>query len=199
MPENNIQNELSFVMIRPQVIEYDLFDKVMEMLYHCAKENNLTIRYLGSATLDDKFVNEHYAQHIDKDFFGEIKEINTDGDSYGFIIEGHKAIDIIRYLVGPTKVTENKEIYETTGRETIRSLFPTKKLEGAFLANNLIHASTYAEDINEIPDIEAYAEFTRFHDLLIKKHQNPVYHESVKILDEVFTKRYASSSKKSKH
>ena len=161
--------EFTFIMLRPGAFKYGLFDKIMDKLYHIAKEYNLNIIYIGSTILPDKFIESHYAEQVGKPWYPNIKKANQGDPVMGFIIEGKNAIKIVRNLLGPKEVPKAKAEFP----KSIRALHPDEIPENT--ADNLMHASTSLE--------EAYAEFVRYHDLVLKTKPDPKYFELVKFID----------------
>jgi nucleoside-diphosphate kinase len=53
-------------------------------------------------TVDEKLAREHYAEHTEKPFFGELIAFITSGPVMVLAVEGTEAISVVRTLMGPT-------------------------------------------------------------------------------------------------
>ncbi len=79
-------------------------------------------------TADEAIANEHYAEHTDKPFFGELVEFITGGPLVALVLEGVEAVRAARQLIGATDPIEAE-----TG--SIRGDFGTE------VTFNLVHGS----------------------------------------------------------
>ena len=53
-------------------------------------------------TMTREMAERHYAEHIDKPFFGELAEFITSGPLVAMVLEGESAIQAARQLIGAT-------------------------------------------------------------------------------------------------
>jgi len=49
---------------------------------------------------------EHYAEHVEKPFFGELVSFITGGPLVALVLEGHEAVKAARQLIGSTNPVE---------------------------------------------------------------------------------------------
>ena len=56
--------------------------------------------------VDEALARTHYAEHVDKPFFGELLEFITSGSSVAMEWSGESAIGVARTLMGPTNPVE---------------------------------------------------------------------------------------------
>ncbi len=79
-------------------------------------------------TATEEIANEHYAEHSEKPFFGELVEFITGGPLVAIVLEGVEAVKAARQLIGATNPVEAE-----TG--SIRGDFGTE------VTFNLVHGS----------------------------------------------------------
>ncbi len=79
-------------------------------------------------TATEEIANEHYAEHSEKPFFGELVEFITGGPLVAIVLEGVEAVTAARQLIGATNPVEAE-----TG--SIRGDFGTE------VTFNLVHGS----------------------------------------------------------
>ena len=53
-------------------------------------------------TVSRDLAEEHYAEHKDKPFFGELVEFITSGPLIALVLEGHEAVKAARQIIGAT-------------------------------------------------------------------------------------------------
>jgi nucleoside-diphosphate kinase len=75
---------------------------------------------------------QHYAEHTDKPFFGELVEFITGGPLVALVVEGPRAVEAARALIGATD-----PVKATTG--SIRGDFALE------IGENLVHGSDSPE------------------------------------------------------
>ena len=79
-------------------------------------------------TIDRALAEEHYGEHVDKPFFGELVDFITGGPVVVAKVTGESAIDAWRTLMGPTNPIQA----------------PPGSIRGAFatlIGENLVHGS----------------------------------------------------------
>ena len=57
-------------------------------------------------TADEEIANAHYAEHVEKPFFGELVSFITGGPLVALVLEGHEAVKAARQLIGATNPIE---------------------------------------------------------------------------------------------
>ncbi len=83
-------------------------------------------------TADEELAHQHYAEHSERPFFGELVEFITGGPLVAMVLEGVEAVPAARQLIGATNPIEAE-----TG--SIRGDFGTE------VTFNLVHGSDSAE------------------------------------------------------
>jgi nucleoside-diphosphate kinase len=116
----------TFVMCKPDAVERGLVGEIVARL----ERKGLTLVAADLRMVDRDLAEQHYDEHRDKPFYGELVEFITRSPVFPMVIEGpdENAYLLVRKLVGATKVTDAEP-------GTIRGDFATTTTE------NLVHAS----------------------------------------------------------
>jgi len=120
--------ERTFVMIKPDGVSRGLTGEILKRY----EQKGLKIAYLNMINAKKATVEEHYYEHKDKSFYGELVDYITGGPVVVMILEGEKAVGLVRKLNGATKV-------EDAQPGTIRGDF------AASTTNNIVHSSDSVE------------------------------------------------------
>ncbi|GAB3491943.1 nucleoside-diphosphate kinase [Amycolatopsis cihanbeyliensis] len=122
-------SERTLVLVKPDGVERGLIGEVISRI----ERKGLTVAALELREVERSIAEEHYAEHKEKPFFGELLEFITSGPVVAMIVEGPRAITAFRQLAGGTDPVEKA----TPG--TLRGDFA---LETQF---NLVHGSDSPE------------------------------------------------------
>ena len=114
----------TLILIKPDAFERRLTGEVLDRF----ERKGLQITALKLVTADEATANEHYAEHTDKPFFGELVSFITGGPLVAAVLEGVEAVKAARQLIGATNPVE-----AATG--SIRGDFGTE------VTFNLVHGS----------------------------------------------------------
>ena len=96
-------NERTLVLIKPDGVRRGLIGEVIARI----ERKGLTIRELRMHVLDERTAREHYAEHTDKPFFGELVAFITGGPLVAMAVEGPEAVQAVRALMGATNPIES--------------------------------------------------------------------------------------------
>lgn len=94
--------ERTFVMIKPDGVKRRLVGEVVARI----ESKGYRIVEMKMFTIDESLAKKHYAEHIEKPFFGELVEFVTSGPVVAMVIEGADAIAGMRQLMGATDPNE---------------------------------------------------------------------------------------------
>src|SRR5688572_21221349 len=83
-------------------------------------------------TVDRGLAEEHYAEHSERPFFGELVEFITGGPLVALVLEGHEAVPAARQVIGATNPLE-------ASPGSIRGDY------GLEVQTNMVHGSDSAE------------------------------------------------------
>jgi nucleoside-diphosphate kinase len=122
-------SERTLVLVKPDGVKRGLVGEVISRI----ERKGLTLAALELRTVARSVAEEHYAEHKEKPFFGDLLEFITSGQVVAIAVEGPRAIPAFRQLAGGTDPVEKA----TPG--TLRGDFA---LETQF---NLVHGSDSAE------------------------------------------------------
>jgi nucleoside-diphosphate kinase len=116
----------TFVMCKPDAVERGLVGEIIARL----ERKGLTLVAAELRQVPVDFAQEHYDEHRDKPFFGDLVEFLTRSPVLAMVVEGpdENTYFLVRKVVGATKVTDAEP-------GTIRGDYATVTTE------NLVHAS----------------------------------------------------------
>ncbi|MFW6599984.1 nucleoside-diphosphate kinase [Propionibacteriaceae bacterium Y2011] len=90
--------ERSFVLIKPDAVRRGLVGAVLSRF----ESKGLHIVAMEQRTIDGELADQHYAEHVDRDFYPPLRKFVTSGPSVALVLEGDQAIEVIRLLNGAT-------------------------------------------------------------------------------------------------
>ena len=90
--------EHTFVMVKPDGVARGLVGQVIARF----EAKGLTLEKMRMLQIDETLARTHYAEHVEKPFFGELLEFITSGPSVAMEWSGESAISVARTLMGPT-------------------------------------------------------------------------------------------------
>jgi nucleoside-diphosphate kinase len=90
--------ERTLVLIKPDAMRRGLAGEILRRL----EERGLEVREARLVEVDDALAREHYAEHAEKPFFGELVEFITSGPTWALVVVGEGAIATMRKTIGAT-------------------------------------------------------------------------------------------------
>jgi nucleoside-diphosphate kinase len=120
--------ETTLLVVKPDGVRRGLVGEVLGR----AEAKGLRIAEMRMMTIDRALAEEHYGEHREKPFFGELVEFITSGPVVVARLEGENAIDVWRTLMGPTDPS-------SAPPGTIRGDF------GLVITENIVHGSDSPE------------------------------------------------------
>ena len=120
--------ERTFLMVKPDGVQRNLIGDVVSRFE--SKGYQLVGAKLMQIT--EELAEQHYAEHKERPFFGELVEFITSGPVFAMVWEGENVISTARLLVGATNPTESAP-------GTIRGDFAVT------VGKNIIHGSDSPE------------------------------------------------------
>jgi nucleoside-diphosphate kinase len=120
--------ERTLVLIKPDAVRRGLAGEILRRF----EQRGLTIEEARLLTVDRTLAEEHYAEHAEKPFFGELVEFITSGPTLALVLEGEGAIATIRTTMGATNPAD-------AGPGTIRGDLALS------MPDNLVHGSDSPE------------------------------------------------------
>ena len=110
----------TLILVKPDAFERALTGEVLARF----ERKGLRISALKKVTATEEIAHEHYAEHKEKPFFGELVEFMTSGPIVVQVLEGDNAIAKYREVMGATDPKEAAE-------GTVRKLFAVSKGENS--------------------------------------------------------------------
>ncbi|TML17042.1 MAG: nucleoside-diphosphate kinase [Actinobacteria bacterium] len=120
--------ERTLVLIKPDAVRRGLAGEILRRF----ELRGLEIREARLLRVDRALAEEHYAEHAEKQFYGELVEFITSGPTLALVLEGEGAIATVRTTVGATNPAD-------AGPGTIRGDLALS------MPDNLVHGSDSAE------------------------------------------------------
>jgi len=120
--------ERTLVLIKPDAVRRGLVGDILRRF----ELRGLEIREARLLTVDPALAGEHYAEHAEKPFFGELVEFITSAPTLALVLEGEGAIATVRTTMGATNPAD-------ADPGTIRGDLALS------MPDNLVHGSDSAE------------------------------------------------------
>ena len=91
-------SERSLVLIKPDAVARGLVGTVLARY----EAKGLTLRAMELRTIDAGLADQHYAEHVERGFYPELRAFITGGPLVALVLEGERAIEAVRALNGAT-------------------------------------------------------------------------------------------------
>jgi nucleoside-diphosphate kinase len=88
----------SFVLIKPDAIRRCLAGAVISRF----EAKGLSIVALELRHITGELADQHYAEHVDRDFYPPLRDFVTSGPLVAAVLEGDEAVDVVRAINGAT-------------------------------------------------------------------------------------------------
>ncbi len=92
----------TLILVKPDAFERNLTGEVIARF----ERKGLKISALKLLTATEEIANQHYAEHTEKPFFGELVSFITGGPLVAMVLEGAEAVPAARQLIGATNPVE---------------------------------------------------------------------------------------------
>jgi len=90
--------ESTLLIVKPDGVRRSLVGEVLRRV----EAKGLAIAEMQMLTIDRALAEEHYGEHREKPFFGELVDFITSGPVVVARLEGESAIEVWRTMMGPT-------------------------------------------------------------------------------------------------
>src|SRR5712691_5431126 len=120
--------ERTLILIKPDAVRRRLSGEILGRI----ETRGFTVRAGKLVTASRKLGEEHYAEHKEKSFYGELVEFITSGPTWALVVEGEGAIATLRKTIGATNPAD-------ADPGTIRGDLAMS------MPDNLVHGSDSAE------------------------------------------------------
>lgn len=127
--------ERTLILVKPDGVRRGLIGEIVSRF----ERKGLRVAALKLMRFDADLAERHYAEHVERPFFPDLKEFITSGPVAAMVIEGDEVVTLTRKIAGATKFTEAEP-------GTIRGDYAFSMTE------NLVHGSDSPESAaREIP------------------------------------------------
>ena len=120
--------ERTLILVKPDGVQRGLVGAVVDRL----ERKGYRLTALKMLRMDAEMARRHYAEHVEKPFFGELAEFITSGPLVALVAEGPGAVAGVRKMVGETNPADSAP-------GTIRGDYALT------ISMNIIHASDSPE------------------------------------------------------
>jgi nucleoside-diphosphate kinase len=121
-------SQRTLVLLKPDAVRRGLVGDLLSRF----EAKGLSIVALEMRTIDAAMADQHYAEHVGKDFYPPLRDFVTSGPLLAAVLEGDQAVDVVRAINGATDG-------RTAAPGTIRGDLSLSNRE------NLVHGSDSAE------------------------------------------------------
>ena len=120
--------EQTLILAKPDAVERSLTGEIVATF----ERRGFTLRAARLLRVDRDLAERHYAEHVEKPFFGELVDFITAGGTLAFVLEGEGAIATARKTIGATNPAD-ADLGSLRGRFALA------------MPNNLVHGSDSPE------------------------------------------------------
>jgi len=92
----------TLILVKPDAFERGLTGEIIARF----ERKGLRIVALKHMTVERDLAEEHYAEHRERSFFGDLVEFITGGPLVAMVLEGHEAVKAARQIIGATNPLE---------------------------------------------------------------------------------------------
>ena len=114
----------TLVLCKPDSVQRGLVGRIVSRF----EDKGLKIVGMKLMRVDEELAGKHYAEHLQKPFYPELRDFITSSPIVAMAVEGKNAVEVVRTLMGVTNP-------QTAAPGTIRGDF------GIELTKNLVHGS----------------------------------------------------------
>jgi nucleoside-diphosphate kinase len=118
----------TLILVKPDAFARGLTGEIIARF----ERKGLRIVALQQQTLSRATAEQHYAEHSERPFFGELVDFITSGPLVAMVLEGHEAVKAARQVIGATNPLE-------AGTGSIRGDFALE------VGQNMVHGSDASE------------------------------------------------------
>ncbi|GAB2953349.1 nucleoside-diphosphate kinase [Micromonospora polyrhachis] len=90
--------ERTLVLIKPDAVRRGLVGEILGRF----ERKGLTVEAMVLRGMDAELADQHYVEHVDKDFYPPLKSFMTGGPLVALVLSGDQVIEVVRGLIGST-------------------------------------------------------------------------------------------------
>ena len=88
----------TLVLLKPDTVRRGLIGEVLSRF----EDKGLTLVTLEMRTISTDLADQHYAEHVDRDFYPPLRAFVTSGPLVAAVLEGDEAVEVVRAINGAT-------------------------------------------------------------------------------------------------
>ena len=92
----------TLILVKPDAFTRGLTGEIIARF----ERKGLTIVAMKHMTVTNELAQEHYAEHRDKPFLGDLVDFITGGPLVALVLDGHEAVKAARQVIGATNPLE---------------------------------------------------------------------------------------------
>lgn len=94
--------EKTFLMVKPDGVERQVVGDIVDRF----ERRGFVLRGAKLMVISRELAEQHYAEHKERPFFGELVDFITSGPVFAMVWEGENVISLARLMMGATKPEE---------------------------------------------------------------------------------------------
>lgn len=91
-------SQRTLVLLKPDAVRRGLVGNILSRF----EAKGLSLVSMELRTIDQALADEHYAEHVERDFYPPLREFVTSGPLVACVLEGDEAIEVVRAVNGAT-------------------------------------------------------------------------------------------------
>ena len=138
--------ERTFVALKPDTVRRGIAGEIITTF----EEAGFKMIGMKMVWADEDLLQEHYSEHVDKDFYERLEEYMKSGPVIAMVLEGVNAVKNVRKIVGET---DPREASPATIRGRFAHMSFAHADESGSLHKNIIHASAELDEAEKEIDL----------------------------------------------
>ena len=138
--------ERTFVALKPDTVRRGITGEIITTF----EEAGFKVIGMKMVWADEDLLEEHYSEHVDKDFYERLEEYMKSGPVIAMVLEGVNAVKNVRKIVGET---DPREASPATIRGRFAHMSFAHADESGSLHKNIIHASAELDEAEKEIDL----------------------------------------------
>lgn len=138
--------ERTFVALKPDTVRRGITGEIITTF----DEAGFKVIGMKMVWADEDLLEEHYSEHVDKDFYERLEEYMKSGPVIAMVLEGVNAVKNVRKIVGET---DPREASPATIRGRFAHMSFAHADESGSLHKNIIHASAELDEAEKEIDL----------------------------------------------
>lgn len=91
-------SQRTLVLLKPDAVRRGLVGDILSRF----EAKGLSLVAMELRTTDQALADEHYAEHVERDFYPPLREFVTSGPLVACVLEGDSAVEVVRAINGAT-------------------------------------------------------------------------------------------------